>query len=86
MIAELPVYGLIRSPPESIALAGRVDAAAVVDGQIASVLDWKSDIAPTEEDVRNHASQIQDYLQVTGAGSGVLVYMTTGTVRRITRQ
>jgi hypothetical protein len=56
-----------------------------VGGRIAAVLDWKSDIAPTEEDVRNHAGQIQDYLQVTGAGSGLLVYMTSGTVRRITR-
>jgi ATP-dependent exoDNAse (exonuclease V) beta subunit len=83
LIAELPVYGLIRSRPEPSALAGRVDAAAVVGGRIVAVLDWKSDIAPTEQDVRNHAGQIQDYLQVTGAGSGVLVYMTSGTVRRI---
>jgi CRISPR-associated exonuclease Cas4 len=86
LIAELPVYGLIRSQSEPIALAGRVDAAAVVDGRIAAVLDWKSDIAPTEDDVRNHAGQIRDYLQVTGAGSGLLVYMTSGTVRQITRQ
>jgi len=86
LIAELPVYGLIRSRPEPIALAGRVDAAAVVNRRVAAVVDWKSDIAPTEDDVRNHAGQIQDYLQVTGAGRGILVYMTSGTVRQITRQ
>jgi hypothetical protein len=86
LISELPVYGLIEGDPEPIALAGRVDAAAVVAGRIEAVLDWKSDVAPTEVDIRNHAGQIQDYLRVTGAASGVLVYMTSGTVRRITRQ
>jgi hypothetical protein len=86
LIAELPVYGLIRSQSEPVALAGRVDAAAVTDGRVAAVLDRKSDVAPTEDDIRNHAGQIQDYLQVTGADSGILVYMTSGKVRRITRQ
>jgi ATP-dependent exoDNAse (exonuclease V) beta subunit len=86
LVAELPVYGLIQGHPKPIALAGRVDAAAVVDGRIDAVLDWKSDVAPTEDDIRNHAGQIQDYLEVTGAGSGILVYMTSGTVRRITRE
>jgi len=86
LIAEFPVYGLIRSRSEPIALAGRIDAAAVMDGRIAAVLDWKSDIAPTEDDIRNHAGQIQDYLQVTGARSGILVYMTSGKVRQIARE
>lgn len=86
LISELPVYGLIQGNPKPIALAGRVDAAVVVAGRIDAVLDWKSDVAPTEDDIRNHAGQIQDYLRVTGAASGVLVYMTSGTVRRITRQ
>jgi hypothetical protein len=85
LIAEFPVYGLIRSQSEPIALAGRVDAAAIMDGKVAAVVDWKSDIAPTEDDIRNHAGQIQDYLQVTGARNGILAYMTSGTVRQITR-
>jgi ATP-dependent exoDNAse (exonuclease V) beta subunit len=86
LVPELPVYGLIQGSPEPIALAGRVDAAAVVSGRIDAILDWKSDVAPTEDDIRRHAGQIVDYLRVTGAASGVLVYMTSGTVRRITRQ
>ncbi|MER9599306.1 hypothetical protein [Mesorhizobium sp. M0244] len=57
------------------------DAVALDDGRAAVVLDWKSDIAPTQEDMRIHAGQLEDYLRTTGARRGALVYMTLGTVR-----
>ena len=55
------------SNPAPTALAGRIDAVAVENSLASVVLDWKSDIAPTEEDVRIHAGRLQDYLHVTGA-------------------
>jgi hypothetical protein len=63
------------------ALAGRIDAVLLDADKPSVVLDWKSDIAPTDEEVRIHAGQLQDYLRATGAPRGALVYMTPGVVR-----
>jgi CRISPR-associated exonuclease Cas4 len=81
LLPEWPIYALLADGPAPTALAGRIDAVAYEDDQAAVVLDWKSDIAPTEEDVRVHAGQLQDYLLVTGSPRGALVYMTSGAVR-----
>ena len=76
---------MLAVQPSPTALAGRIDAVAVENSLASVVLDWKSDIAPTEEDVRSHAGQLQDYLHVTGAPRGALVYMTSGVVRWLER-
>jgi hypothetical protein len=76
---------MLAVQPSPTALAGRIDAVAVENSLASVVLDWKSDIAPTEEDVRIHAGQLQDYLHVTGAPRGALVYMTSGVVRWVER-
>ncbi len=66
------------------ALAGRIDAVAIEGGRVTVALDWKSDVAPTEDDVQAHARQLLAYLRVTAAPRGVLVYMTLGVVRWVT--
>jgi ATP-dependent exoDNAse (exonuclease V) beta subunit len=81
LVPEWPIYALLTDASKPTALAGRIDAVAMNDGRASVVLDWKSDIAPTEEDMRIHAGQLADYLQVTGASRGAVVYMTIGTVR-----
>ena len=45
------------------------------------VVDWKSDVDPSDADIRFHAGQLEDYLRATGAPRGALVYMTPGLVR-----
>ncbi|RWQ22729.1 UvrD-helicase domain-containing protein [Mesorhizobium sp.] len=81
LVPEWPIYALLADASKPTALAGRIDAVAMSDGRAAVVLDWKSDIAPTEEDMRIHAGQLADYLRTTGADRGALVYMTLGSVR-----
>lgn len=81
LVPEWPIYALLADASEPTALAGRIDAVALDDGRAAVVLDWKSDIAPTEEDMRIHSGQLEDYLRATGASRGALVYMTPGNVR-----
>ncbi len=34
--------------------------------------------------MRDHASQLEDYLRVTGAPRGAVIYMTSGIVRWVT--
>jgi ATP-dependent exoDNAse (exonuclease V) beta subunit len=73
---EWPIYSLVVAGR----VAGRVDAIAF-EGECADiVLDWKSDISPTEVDMREHANQLEDYLAATGSTRGALVYMTLGAV------
>ncbi len=81
LVLEWPIYAMLANQPEPTALAGRIDAIAFEGGQPSVVLDWKSDVAPTERDMRDHARQLGDYLNAIGAPRGALVYMTSGTVR-----
>lgn len=81
LVPEWPIYALLADASEPTALAGRIDAVALDNGRAVVVLDWKSDIAQTEEDMRIHSGQLGDYLRATEADRGALVYMTLGTVR-----
>ena len=83
LVPELPLYAMLHAESGQTALAGRADAIAIEDGRASVVLDWKSDIAPTDEDLRMHARQLQHYLVATGVRRGALVYMTSGRVHWI---
>lgn len=61
-------------------LAGRVDALAVRGEQVVGVIDWKSDIEPSPDTKTMYAGQISDYLEVTGAVAGAIVFMTRGEI------
>jgi ATP-dependent exoDNAse (exonuclease V) beta subunit len=83
LIPELPIYGMLDGDIHQTALAGRADAIALEDGLASVVLDWKSDIAPTSDDIQAHAAQLRHYMAAISAGRGALVYMTSGTVHWI---
>jgi ATP-dependent exoDNAse (exonuclease V) beta subunit len=80
LVPELPVYGTLDEDTGCTALAGRADAIAMEAGEASVVLDWKSDVAPTTEDIATHAGQLRHYMAAVGAPRGALVYMTPGTV------
>ena len=67
-----------------MAVAGVVDAIAYnLEGAPKLVFDWKSDVAPTPDTRHHHAAQIREYLESTGAGRGVIVYMSVGEVSEV---
>ena len=78
---EWPVYTLLEDSAKPRALAGRIDAIAYAGDRAEVVVDWKSDVDPSDADICVHASQLEDYLRATGAPRGALVYMTPGLVR-----
>jgi ATP-dependent exoDNAse (exonuclease V) beta subunit len=84
LVPEWPIYARLADQPKATALAGRIDAIALEDGQASVVLDWKSDVAPSEQDMREHAGQLSEYLRAAGAPRGAIVYMTPGLVRWVT--
>jgi ATP-dependent exoDNAse (exonuclease V) beta subunit len=72
LVAELPVWG----KADGSFLSGRADAVAIQDGKITAVLDWKSDIAPSQEDRAAYIGQLAEYLALTSAPAGAVVFMT----------
>ena len=82
---EVPIYGTVPDAAKPTAMAARMDALAVRDGAVVTVLDWKSDTAPSQHEIQMHVAQVRDYLQLIGASRGALVYMTSGTVRWVDR-
>ena len=78
---EWPVYALLEDSSKRRALAGRIDAIAYAGDRAEVVVDWKSDVDPSDADIRLHSGQLEDYLRAAGAARGALVYMTPGLVR-----
>jgi exodeoxyribonuclease-5 len=69
---------------ETVGMAGVVDAIAYnLEGVPELVFDWKSDVAPTADTRQHHAAQVREYLESTGAGRGVIVYMSFGEVSEV---
>jgi hypothetical protein len=80
LISEVSVYDHLEGGNETILLAGRADAISLGEGKATVAIDWKSDIAPSEDDIAAHTSQLRRYLAATGAQRGAIVYMTSGAV------
>lgn len=72
--AEVPVW----SDDGAILLAGRMDALIVLEGRVLGVLDWKSDVNPSPKVKSDYVAQLDEYVSVTGAIAGALVFMTSG--------
>jgi hypothetical protein len=68
-LPELCVSGMVGDEVGQTALAGRADAVAVRDGQVSVAVDWKSDVAPTAEDIRAQAGQIRHYMAALDAAA-----------------
>lgn len=54
--------------------------ALLVAGLPVVVVDWKSDVNPDPQTLDHYRAQVRAYLDMTGAQSGLIVLMTTGTV------
>lgn len=76
LVPEVPLWA--ANPPRF--LAGRADAAAIEGERITLVVDWKSDVNPAATTHSAHVAQLRDYLRVTGAERGAIVYMSAAQV------
>ncbi|MEI9986421.1 MAG: hypothetical protein WDN69_26565 [Aliidongia sp.] len=82
--AEVPVYGSMIDGTTTELTSGIADAVAVGDdGRIRAVIDWKSDVDPDPVLVGLYRQQIRDYVDVTGAGKGLLVFLTSGRIETV---
>ncbi len=87
LAAEFPVFGHHADEGErqiEIALSGVTDALALgSDGTIDVIIDWKSDVSPTNALREKYRTQVRDDLDASGATRGLVVYMTLGQVEDI---
>jgi CRISPR-associated exonuclease Cas4 len=75
----VPEFNIFAMPDPWTAVAGRIDAiASDEDGLV--VIDWKSDVAPSETDIQAHLTQVKDYSRMASAKKGLVVYMSSGVV------
>jgi CRISPR-associated exonuclease Cas4 len=79
LVPEFPIRGFVTSI--DAAVSGRADAVELVDGRVQTVIDWKSDVAPTEDAIATHAEQLGLYAAAIKASRSLLVYMSLGLVR-----
>ncbi len=88
LLAEVPIYSCCAAAETSRAetlISGVVDALALgTDGAVEAVIDWKSDIAPSERVRRLYREQVRAYLAATQAKRGLVVYMSLCEVDEIT--
>jgi exodeoxyribonuclease-5 len=83
---ELPVFASTAVEGIEQATVGIADAIAwSVDGQPQVIIDWKSDVQPTLETVDHYRTQVQTYLQMTGASRGLIVLATTQQIIEVER-
>jgi CRISPR-associated exonuclease Cas4 len=85
LVSEVPLYGAAPAGAGEL-ISGRADAVARADNGDLIVLDWKSDVAPTERNRSAYREQLGQYLRVLRAQRGAVVYMTSGRIDWITAQ
>lgn len=85
LLAEFPVYAAQASDGAEMVTVGVVDALTLTpEGRPAVVVDWKSDVAPDAEMREHYRTQVQAYLEMTGAERGLIVLMTPGMIISVT--
>ena len=78
---EYPVYTTAEVEGGEQATAGITDATSFgPDGKPQVVIDWKSDVQPTQETLDHYRAQVRNYLDMTGTERGLIVLVTTGEV------
>jgi exodeoxyribonuclease-5 len=66
--------------------SGIADAIAIApNGSIDAVIDWKSDVHPDPALVEFYRGQVREYLAVTGAPKGLIVFLTPGKIEEVER-
>ena len=87
LVPELPVYGSITTDTHEEASPGIVDAIVFdAGGAPQVVIDWKSDVDPSQETLDHYRAQVRAYLDMTGAERGMVVTVTNGAVHCVTRK
>ena len=81
LLPEHSIFGQERTAAGEILVAGVADAVALdAQGGIETIVDWKSDVAPSQSTIAHYYKQIDEYRRHSGAKRALLVMMTAGRI------
>jgi len=84
LVPEFQVYQFVEEDGVEKISVGVVDAMGFSgNGTPEVIIDWKSDVEPTEETLNQYRAQVGQYLEITGAEQGLVVLLTTGLVHKV---
>jgi exodeoxyribonuclease-5 len=84
LVPELTVFSTQVDGDRTTYVGGVADALAYLPlGIIELVIDWKTDVSPSTQQIELYREQMHDYLAATGAPEGLLVFVTTGQLVRV---
>jgi ATP-dependent exoDNAse (exonuclease V) beta subunit len=84
LVPELTVFSAQADDDRTTYVGGVADALAYLPlGIIDLVIDWKTDVSPSVQQIDLYRAQMRDYLAATGAAEGLLVFVTTGQLVRV---
>lgn len=84
LLPEMTVFSAQADDYGTIYVGGIADAVAYQPtGAIDLVIDWKTDVSPSLQQIELYREQLRDYLVATGAPQGLLVFVTTGQIIRV---
>jgi exodeoxyribonuclease-5 len=85
LVPEFGVAAMNADADGTQVIVGTADAVVLAaDGTPELVIDWKSDVMPDATTAAGYVAQVRAYLAASGAPAGLIVFMTTGTVLRVT--
>jgi ATP-dependent exoDNAse (exonuclease V) beta subunit len=81
LLPEHSIFGHESTAAGEILVAGVADAVALdAQGGIETIVDWKSDVAPSQSTIAHYFKQIDEYRRHSGAKRALLVMMTAGRI------
>jgi exodeoxyribonuclease-5 len=84
LLPEMTVFSADSAGQGTIYIGGVADALAFDGGNnVDVVVDWKSDVEPAMAVVDLYREQVRDYLAATGGREGLLVFVTSGRIERV---
>jgi exodeoxyribonuclease-5 len=84
LLPEITVFSAQSDDDGTIYVGGIADALAYLPlGIIDLVIDWKTDVNPSIQQIDLYREQMSDYLAATGASEGLLVFVTTGQLVKV---
>ena len=86
LVAEWHLRAAMPHAEGTRIVSGIADAVALDErGDVALVVDWKSDVAPNDETRNAYARQVRAYLDALNAPTGLLVFAARGDTLRVER-
>ena len=87
LMPEVPVMASQERDGWEEVTLGIADAVALDEqGRPELVIDWKSDVAPKPETVADYRKQVRSYLEATGTLTGLIVFLSSGSVESVRLQ